>query len=78
MADEKNGAWGQAIEVPGLGPLNASNIDPLAFVASVSCAYAGQLHGHRGLRVALTAGCSWPARRTASGARRPACPFQRH
>ena len=41
VADEKNGAWGQAIEVPGLGPLNASNIDPLAFVASVSCATPG-------------------------------------
>jgi hypothetical protein len=41
VADEKNGAWGQAIEVPGLGALNASNNDPLAFVASVACAAPG-------------------------------------
>jgi hypothetical protein len=38
VADEKNGAFGQAIEVPGLGPLNAGNDSPLAFVASIACA----------------------------------------
>jgi cytochrome c551/c552 len=41
VAGEKNGVWGQAIDPPGLGPLNASNNDPLAFVSSVSCSSPG-------------------------------------
>jgi hypothetical protein len=38
VADEKNGVWGQAIEVPGLGALNT---DGSAAVLSVDCASAG-------------------------------------
>jgi hypothetical protein len=41
VAGEKNGVWGQAIDPPGLEPLNASNNDPLAFVNSVSCSSPG-------------------------------------
>ena len=41
VASEKNGVWGQAIEVPGLGALNASSDAPLAYVNSVSCPSAG-------------------------------------
>jgi len=38
VVSETNGVWGQAIEVPGLGPLNAGG---LAQVRSVSCGAAG-------------------------------------
>jgi len=38
MAVEKNGVWGKAIEIPGLGTLNKGGY---AFVFSVSCASAG-------------------------------------
>jgi hypothetical protein len=38
VASEQNGVWGKAIEVPGLGALNAGG---LAGVRSVSCASAG-------------------------------------
>src|SRR6266567_4113239 len=38
VVSERNGVWGQAIEVPGLGTLNAGG---LARVWSVSCASAG-------------------------------------
>jgi len=38
VVSEKNGAWGRAIEVPGLGALNRGGA---AEVASVSCASAG-------------------------------------
>ena len=38
MADERNGRWGTAIEVPGLGALNTGGP---AGVNSVSCASAG-------------------------------------
>ncbi len=38
VASEKNGVWGQAIEVPGLGALNTGGD---ADVYSVSCASAG-------------------------------------
>jgi hypothetical protein len=38
VVSEKNGVWSQAIEVPGLGPLNAGG---LAHVVSVSCGSAG-------------------------------------
>jgi hypothetical protein len=41
VASERNGVWGQAIEVPGLGALNASNNAPLAYVNSVSCTSPG-------------------------------------
>jgi len=39
VVSEKNGVWGQAINVPGLGALNTGGGD--AFVASVSCPSAG-------------------------------------
>ncbi len=39
VVGEKNGAWGKAIEVPGLGTLNAGG--SLAAVTSVSCAPGG-------------------------------------
>jgi len=38
VVSEKNGVWGQAIEVPGLGALNTARD---ATVVSVSCASAG-------------------------------------
>ena len=38
MVSETNGTWGKAIEVPGLGILNAGGN---ASVASVSCRSAG-------------------------------------
>ena len=38
VASQRNGVWGRAIEVPGLGALNKSGI---AGVTSVSCASAG-------------------------------------
>ncbi|SRR6266487_1263020 len=38
VVSEKNGVWGQAIEVPGLGALNTARN---ATVVSVSCASAG-------------------------------------
>ena len=38
MAVERNGAWGKAIEVPGLEALNAHGAGG---VSSVSCASAG-------------------------------------
>jgi hypothetical protein len=38
VVSERNGVWGQAVEVPGLGVLNAGGN---AFVGSVSCASAG-------------------------------------
>jgi hypothetical protein len=38
VADQRNGRWGKAIEVPGSGALNA---DGDAFINSVSCASAG-------------------------------------
>jgi len=38
VAVEKNGRWGRAIEVPGLGTLNAGRF---ADVISVSCGSAG-------------------------------------
>jgi hypothetical protein len=41
VASQKSGRWHQAIEVPGLGVLNAGNNDPLAYTGSVSCATAG-------------------------------------
>jgi hypothetical protein len=41
VASEKNGAWGQAIEVPGLGALNAQTDTPVAYVGSVSCTAPG-------------------------------------
>jgi hypothetical protein len=45
VADERNGVWGQAIEVPGLGALNKGPGGPFAYpqtqVNSVSCASAG-------------------------------------
>jgi hypothetical protein len=40
VATERNGRWGKAIEVPGLGALNAGNA-ALTDVTSVSCASAG-------------------------------------
>ncbi len=40
VADERNGVWGQAIEVPGLGALNKGKGGD-ASVSSVSCASAG-------------------------------------
>jgi hypothetical protein len=41
VADRQAGSWGQAIEVPGLGALNETNNDPLAYVGSLSCASPG-------------------------------------
>ncbi len=41
VAVEKNGRWGKAIEVPGLGALNKGAGNPGAAVASVSCPPAG-------------------------------------
>ena len=38
VAVERNGVWGRAVEVPGLGALNKAGI---AAVSSVSCAAAG-------------------------------------
>jgi hypothetical protein len=41
---EKNGAWGKAIEVPGLGALNAgghANIRPMSCVSAGNCAAGG-------------------------------------
>ena len=38
VASEKNGVWGRAIGVPGLGALNKGGV---AYVSSVSCASAG-------------------------------------
>jgi len=52
VASERNGVWGRAIEVPGLGALNTGGV---AGVRSVSCASAGNCaaaggyadgHGH--------------------------------
>jgi hypothetical protein len=40
VATEQNGRWGKAIEVPGLGALNAGDA-AIADVTSVSCASAG-------------------------------------
>lgn len=39
VVNETDGTWGQAMEVPGLGSLNAGNV---ASVLSVSCASAGE------------------------------------
>ena len=44
VADERNGVWGTAIEVPGLAALNTGGG---AEVTSVSCALGGQLRGRR-------------------------------
>jgi len=41
VVDEKNGVWGQAIEVPGLGALNASMDVQAAAVESISCTTPG-------------------------------------
>ncbi len=75
VVSEKNGRWGQAIEMPGLGALNNGG---LAIVLSVSCGSAGDCaaggwysslaHRERG---------SWPSRRMAVGARRSRCPAWR-
>ena len=40
VADERNGRWAKAIEVPGLGALNAGGGNGYAQVTSVSCASA--------------------------------------
>ena len=41
VASERNGAWGQAIEVPGTGGKHGLNHGPAAGVQSVSCGSAG-------------------------------------
>src|ERR1022692_1486677 len=41
VADERNGRWGTAIEVPGLGALNTGVYDGPDGVSSLSCASAG-------------------------------------
>ena len=41
VVSERNGAWGQAIEVPGLGALNRGLVENSAGVAAVSCASPG-------------------------------------
>jgi len=41
VVSEKNGAWGQAIELPGLDALNTGTDDPGTPVSLVSCASAG-------------------------------------
>jgi hypothetical protein len=41
VVDEKNGVWGQAIEVPGLGALNAQFDVEAAFTDSISCSAPG-------------------------------------
>jgi hypothetical protein len=38
VVNQRNGKWGKAIEVPGLGPLNATK---QAYLSSLSCASAG-------------------------------------
>ena len=75
VASERNGVWGQAIEVPGLAALNTGED---AEVDSVSCASAGNCAagGDYAGRITASRG-SWPARRTASGARRSRCPAWR-
>ena len=73
VASEANGAWRKAIEVPGPAALNKGGD---ARVVSVSCASAGNcaaVGGYNG-RLGPHARRSWPARRTAPGARRSRCP----
>jgi hypothetical protein len=41
VVDEKNGVWDQAIEVPGLGALNAQFDVEAAFTGSISCTAPG-------------------------------------
>ena len=73
VASERNGRWGKAIEVPGLGALNKGG-DAERRLGVVRL--GGQLRGRRGLHgpAPVTSRGSWPSSRTASGARRSRCP----
>jgi len=73
---ERDGVWGKAIEVPGLGALNINQHNGYgAEVTSVSCAsagncsYGGWYQGRHGIQR-----CSWPASGTAGGAKRSRYP----
>ncbi len=72
VAVERNGVWGRAIEVPGLGALNKGGD---AKVSSVSCGSAGNCAagGYYADRHGTIRG-SWPWSGTAAGARRSRCP----
>ena len=75
VAIEKNGVWGQAVEVPGLAALAKGG---QAVVSSVSCASAGNCAAGGATTTATAMGRgSWPSRRTACGARRSRCPAWR-
>ena len=69
---ERNGRWGKATEVPGLGALNTAAD---AAVISVSCASAGNCAAGGCYKAATAAGRgSSSSSGTAAGARRSRCP----
>jgi hypothetical protein len=71
VVSEKNGAWGRAIEVPGLAALNTGRD---AHMSSVSCASAGNCAVGGSSTPAKAGEVSWPSSATAPGARRSRCP----
>ena len=76
VAVERNGVWGKAIEVPGLGALNKGG-DAEVMLGVVRL--GGQLRGRRVLHrpPRSPARGSWPSSGTAAGARRSRCPAWR-
>ena len=49
VANEQNGQWGRAIEVPGLGALNTdgnASVSEVSCASSGNCAAGGDFHNH--------------------------------
>ena len=72
MAVERNGLWGTAIEVPGLGALNKggyAEVNSVSCASAGNCAAGGDYADRRGHGQGFVA-----VERNGAGARRSRCP----